>query len=64
VGKFFNRRTFKISGLLYHTSLSKGYFWRTVQQQEIDYVEEGEGKLKGLEIENRDQIFFKVNENN
>jgi len=35
-----------------------------VQQQEIDYVEEGEGKLKGLEIENRDQIFFKVNENN
>lgn len=34
----------------YNNSLAKGYFWRTVQQQEIDYVEEEAGKLKGFEI--------------
>ena len=26
------------------------YFWRTSQQQEIDYVEESEGKLKAFEM--------------
>lgn len=40
----------RLKFLAYNNSLSKGYFWRTVQQQEIDYVEEGEGKLKGFEI--------------
>ncbi|WP_072879477.1 ATP-binding protein [Salegentibacter echinorum] len=34
----------------YNNSLAKGYFWRTVQQQEIDYIEEEAGKLKGFEI--------------
>ncbi|WP_026837089.1 ATP-binding protein [Gillisia sp. JM1] len=34
----------------YNGSLSKGYFWRTVQQQEIDYVEEEAGKVIGFEI--------------
>ena len=34
----------------YNGSLSKGYFWRTVQQQEIDYVEEEAGKVTGFEI--------------
>lgn len=34
----------------YHGSLTKGYFWRTVSQQEIDYVEEEAGKVKGFEI--------------
>jgi predicted AAA+ superfamily ATPase len=34
----------------YNGSLSKGYFWRTVQQQEIDYVEEEAGKVAGFEI--------------
>lgn len=34
----------------YNSSLSKGYFWRTVQQQEIDYVEEEAGTVKGFEI--------------
>lgn len=34
----------------YNSSLAKGYFWRTVQQQEIDYVEEEEGWVKGFEI--------------
>lgn len=28
----------------------KGYFWRTHQQQEIDYLENEEGKLSGFEI--------------
>lgn len=35
---------------VYNSSLAKGYFWRTVQQQEIDYVEEEEGWVKGFEI--------------
>ena len=34
----------------YNGSLAKGYFWRTVQQQEIDYVEEEAGVLEGFEI--------------
>lgn len=34
----------------YKSSLSKGYFWRTVQQQEIDYVEEEAGTVTGFEI--------------
>ena len=34
----------------YSGSLAKGYFWRTVSQQEIDYVEEEAGKLKSFEI--------------
>ena len=34
----------------YSASLAKGYFWRTVQQQEIDYVEEEAGTVSGFEI--------------
>ncbi len=34
----------------YTNSLAKGYFWRTVQQQEIDYVEEEAGTVTGFEI--------------
>jgi len=34
----------------YTNSLSKGYFWRTVQQQEIDYVEEEANTITGFEI--------------
>lgn len=34
----------------YNDSLAKGYFWRTVQQQEIDYVEENAGIIQGFEI--------------
>jgi hypothetical protein len=36
--------------LSYENSLAKPYFWRTVQQQEIDYVEELAGKITGYEI--------------
>ncbi|MBN1341004.1 MAG: DUF4143 domain-containing protein [Bacteroidales bacterium] len=31
-------------------SVSRMYFWRTYDQQEIDLVEETEGKLKAFEI--------------
>lgn len=34
----------------YEGSLAKPFFWRTVQQQEIDYVEEKAGKITGYEI--------------
>ena len=34
----------------YENSLAKSYFWRTVQQQEIDYVEEVNGKITAFEI--------------
>jgi len=34
----------------YNGKLAKGFFWRTVQQQEVDYVEEEAGALKGFEI--------------
>lgn len=34
----------------YTGSLAKGFFWRTVRQQEIDYVEEEAGRVKGYEI--------------
>jgi len=34
----------------YKMTLAKSYFWRTTQQQEIDYVEEVNGKLFGYEL--------------
>ncbi|MCC6836351.1 MAG: ATP-binding protein [Cytophagales bacterium] len=40
----------RIKKLHYENSLAKPYFWRTVQQQEIDYVEEEAEKIRGYEI--------------
>lgn len=34
----------------YENNLAKPYFWRTTQQQEIDYIEEIAGQVKGYEI--------------
>lgn len=34
----------------YKNTLSKTYFWRTKQQQEVDFVEENNGKLTGFEF--------------
>lgn len=34
----------------YKDTFSKMYFWRTKQQQEIDYIEELNGKISGYEI--------------
>ncbi len=36
--------------LTYTQPLTNSYFWRTTQQQEIDYVEETEGKIYGYEF--------------
>jgi uncharacterized protein len=36
--------------LHYNKIYAKSYFWRTAQQQEIDYLEEWEGKLQAYEI--------------
>ncbi|TAJ06862.1 ATP-binding protein [Marinilabiliaceae bacterium JC017] len=35
---------------LYKNSLAKSYFWRTKQQQEVDFVEEKEGSITGYEF--------------
>jgi predicted AAA+ superfamily ATPase len=34
----------------YHKHYVSSYFWRTKQQQEVDYVEEGGGEIKGYEF--------------
>jgi predicted AAA+ superfamily ATPase len=34
----------------YHRYYANTYFWRTVQQQEVDYVEERDGVIKGFEF--------------
>ena len=36
--------------LAYHQVLANSYFWRTVQQQEIDYVEDRNGELPAFEF--------------
>jgi uncharacterized protein len=40
----------------YRQIISNNYFWRTYDQQEIDWVEEREGKLMGYEIKWNPQI--------
>ena len=40
----------RIKKLTYEGSLASAYFWRTKQQQEIDYVEEVSGNIKGYEF--------------
>ena len=35
---------------LYKDTFAKMYFWRTKQQQEIDYIEEREGQIAGFEF--------------
>lgn len=35
---------------LYKDTFSKMYFWRTKQQQEVDFVEENAGKISGFEF--------------
>lgn len=36
--------------LVYGKSFTNSYFWRTMQQQEVDYVEETEGRITGYEF--------------
>lgn len=40
----------RIKQLEYQGSLAKPYFWRTIQQQEIDYVEVNAGEVFGYEM--------------
>ncbi|GLR17620.1 ATP-binding protein [Portibacter lacus] len=40
----------RLKSNVYSQSLNKGYFWRTVQQQEIDYVETHGQNVLGFEI--------------
>ncbi len=44
----------------YALSLAKPYFWRTTQQQEVDYVEEVAGEIKGYEIKWSEKAKFKT----
>lgn len=40
----------RLKYLHYHKIFSKRYFWRTTQQQEIDYLEESDGVLHAFDI--------------
>jgi predicted AAA+ superfamily ATPase len=40
----------RIKQIEYKQSLSRTYFWRTKQQQEVDFVEENSGKITGFEF--------------
>lgn len=40
----------RLKVLRYSNSDARMYFWRTVRQQEIDYVEENAGQVKGFEF--------------
>lgn len=40
----------RLKYLSYHRVFTNRFFWRTKQQQEIDYVEERDGKISGFEF--------------
>jgi predicted AAA+ superfamily ATPase len=40
----------RIKQIEYKQSLARSYFWRTKQQQEVDFVEENGGKISGFEF--------------
>jgi predicted AAA+ superfamily ATPase len=40
----------RIKQIEYKQSLARTYFWRTKQQQEVDFVEENSGKISGFEF--------------
>lgn len=50
----------RIKKLSYENSLAKSYFWRTAQQQEIDYVEEEAGKMTGYEMKWNEKAKVKI----
>jgi uncharacterized protein len=50
----------RMKKLHYENTLARPYFWRTVQQQEIDYVEEAEGKINGYEIKWNQKVKSKI----
>ncbi len=40
----------RLKFLQYHKKITNNFFWRTTQQQEIDYVEESNGAISGYEF--------------
>ena len=44
----------------YHQHYCNPYFWRTKQQQEVDYVEEADGKITGFEFKWNPKAKIKV----
>jgi uncharacterized protein len=44
----------------YENKLTQSYFWRTTQQQEIDYVEDNAGKITGYEIKWSEKAKVKI----
>lgn len=44
----------------YHNFSVRGYFWRSYQQQEVDYIEEGNGVLSAFEFKWNDKKRAKV----
>lgn len=47
----------------YHGHYNNRFFWRTKQQQEIDYVEESDGKITGYEFKWNPKSKVKIPEN-
>ena len=47
----------------YENPYTKSYFWRTTSQQEIDYVEETDGKISAYEIKWNENAKVKANTN-
>ncbi len=50
----------RIKQIEYKQIYSRGYFWRTKQQQKIDFVEEREGKIFGFEFKWSPQAKVKI----
>jgi len=44
----------------YKNSFARSYFWRTIQQQEVDYVEERDGRIFGFEFKWKGNDKFKL----
>jgi hypothetical protein len=44
----------RLKNIQYYKRIVNSFFWRTTQQQEIDYVEESAGKIKGYEFKWKD----------
>lgn len=47
----------------YHLNYTKSFFWRTMQQQEVDYVEEYGGKIYSFEFKWNPKVKVKVPQN-
>lgn len=54
--------TERMKMLDYHSIIANSYFWRTTQQQEIDYIEEKDGVIKGFEFKWKNETKVKTPE--